>query len=356
MSIRIGILAAAGLLCIQLVARADDAAGAPAAAADFSRLIPQLDDSEFSRRQAASQDLMEAGKAVFPELEKAALEGSREASGRAIDILRAHYTRGDDETKQAAQAALERLAKSSNAGAAQRAGAVLNPPKPEEDPFNGQFGAVPIIRRAGIQIQVAAANANGGRRVSTKRDANGKVEIEAQENGKKTKIVKQPDGSIEMEVTETINGKETTKKYAAKNYDDLKKNEPEAAKAYDQYNAGGLGNIQIQAGFAPALPGLPNLPIAPAPNLPGAPNLPVPPNVRGVPNMPAQLRDLRIKSIERQLELLKRQAANNPAAQRLVDLLQDQKQELEKQAEAEKSEKPAEPVPAPAPAEAKPAE
>jgi hypothetical protein len=318
MCIRWGLVAGVGLLSVNLLAL-------NLLAADVERLIPQLDDAEFSQRQAASQELMEAGKAVFPQLEKAALEGSREASGRAIDILRTHYTRGDDATKQAAQGALERLAKSGSAGAAQRANEILNPPKVQEDPF-GRFGG-PINRLGNIQIQIAAANA-GGRHTFTRREANGKVEIEATEGAKKTKIVKQPDGSIEMEITETANGKVTTKKYSAKNLDELKMKEPEAAKIYDRYNAGGFGgNIRIQ-GFGQALPPLPNAP--------------------GVPNLPAGARELRLKSLDRQIEQFKAQAANNPAAQRIVDLLQEQKKELERQVEAEK--KPAE-KPAAAPAE-----
>ncbi len=337
MGIRWGLWAGVGLLSGSLSARADDAASAPTtpaaeAATEISRLIPQLDDAEFSQRQAASQELMEAGKAVFPELEKAALEGSREASGRAIDILRTHFSRGDDATKQAAQAALERLAKSGNAGAAQRAGDVLNPPKPVEDPFNGRFGGGPILRGAGIQIQVAAANINGGRRVSTRRDANGKVEIEATEGTKKTKIVKQPDGSIEMEITEPANGKETTKKYSAKNYDELKMKDAEAAKIYDQYNAGGIGNIPIQAEICVL-------------GLPGIPNLQRAPNVR------PEVRDQMIKNLDRQIEQLKGQAAEQSrrAADRR-DPPGTEKNRLNSEAQAEK--KPAEAAPAEKPAEA----
>src|SRR5262245_6965349 len=154
MCIRWGLVAGLAMLSVNLLA-AQDGVTPAAPATDVSRLIPQLDDAEFAQRQAASQELMESGKAVFPQLEKAALEGSREASGRAIDILKTHYTRGDDATKQAAQAALERLAKSGSSGAAQRADEVLNPPKPPEDPFNGRFGVAPgIIRGANIQIQV----------------------------------------------------------------------------------------------------------------------------------------------------------------------------------------------------------
>ena len=324
MGIRWGLWAGVGLLSGSLLARADDAASRPTtpaaeAATEISRLIPQLDDAEFSQRQAASQELMEAGKAVFPELEKAALEGSREASGRAIDILRTHFSRGDDATKQAAQAALERLAKSGNAGAAQRAGDVLNPPKPVEDPFNGRFGGGPILRGAGIQIQVAAANINGGRRVSTRRDANGKVEIEATEGTKKTKIVKQPDGSIEMEITEPVGGKETTKKYSAKNYDELKMKDAEAAKIYDQYNAGGIGNIPIQR-FAPGLPGQPA----------------VAPNADGIKRM--------VESIDGQIERQKARLPNDPNAQRMIDSLERTKQRMKEllPAEAKPVEKPAE--------------
>jgi hypothetical protein len=334
---RWGMLAAAGMLLGCLWAQAEEVAAVPdttpgaQAATDQSRLIPQLDNVEFSERQAASQELLEAGKAVFPQLEKAAQEGSREASGRALDILKTHYARGDDETKQAAQAALERLAKSHNAGAAQRAHEILNPPKPEENAFNGRFGAVPIIRGANIQIQVAG-NVAGARRMSTRRDANGKVEIEAEENGKKTKIVKQPDGSIEMEITETVNGKETTKKHSAKNYDELKMKDAEAAKIYDQYNAGGVGNLQIQAGFGPGLPGIPNL--------------------QRAPNVPPEVREQMIKSLERQIEQIKGQAPNNPSAQRLVEILQERKKGLEQQAPAEQkpapAEKPAEAPPGPA--------
>jgi hypothetical protein len=346
MGTRWGCLAAAGLLCLGVAARADDAAGpvpetsAADIAADIAKLIPRLDDAEFSQRQAASQELMEAGKTVFPQLEKAALEGSREASGRALDILKTHFTRGDDDTKQAAKAALERLAKSSNAGAAQRANDVLNPPK-LPDPLNAQFGALPIIRGANIQIQVAAGNIPAMRRSVTIKDINGQREIEVVENDKKTKIIKSPNGSIEAEITEKQNGKEVTRKVQAKDLDDLKKKDADAAKIYEQYSQNGIGNIQIQAGFAPGLPGIPN-----------------------APNLPAEVRDQTIKNMERQIEQLKAQAATNPAAQRLVDLLQDRKKALEQQAQAEKAgakpaeTKPAESKPAaetPAPAE-KPAD
>lgn len=321
MAARLNLMIAVGLTCMCLAARADDA---PAASTDdVASLIPQLDDGEFSQRQAASQKLMAAGKAVFPQLEKAALEGSREASGRAIDILKTHFTRGDDETKQAAKASLERLAGSGSAGAAQRASEVINPPKEPELPFNGRFGG-PILRGANLQIQVG--NLNGNRRSSTKRDANGRVEVELEENGKKTRIVKNPNGGMEAETTEKQNGQDVTKKVEAKDLDELKKKDPDAAKIFEQYGGNGnrLGNIQIQGGFAPGLPGAPNVP--------------------GAPNLPADLRERMIKSYDQHIELLKPLAANNSGAQRQIEILQQRKKDLEQQA-----------LPAPAPAE-KPAE
>src|SRR5205085_11165171 len=96
-------------------------------------------------------------------LEKAAETGSREVSSRAIEILKKHYERGDFETKEAATAALSRLAKSGNPSVAQRAEAVLHPPAETAQPqpiFGGGF-AVPV-RGANIQIQVQAGNAAGG--------------------------------------------------------------------------------------------------------------------------------------------------------------------------------------------------
>ncbi|MBC8873797.1 MAG: hypothetical protein H8E44_30525 [Planctomycetes bacterium] len=56
-----------------------------------------------------------------------------------------------------------------------------------------------------------------------------------------------------MEVTEKKDGKETTKKYAAKNADELKKDHAEAHKIYEKYSKGAGGRIQIQA--FPAQPG-----------------------------------------------------------------------------------------------------
>ena len=105
------------------------------------------------------------------------------------------------------------------------------------------------LRLRGLNIPLRGLVPRGGRnakRISIK-VVNGLKEIEAEENGRKVKIKDHPENGIEMEVTETKDGKETTSKYKAKSADDLKKNHPDAHKLYEKYNQkNGRGAIQIR--------------------------------------------------------------------------------------------------------------
>src|SRR5687768_11032011 len=161
---------------------------------------------------------------------------------------------------------------------------------------------VPNFRRGNMHIQVGAPVINNVNRRVSIREANGRREIEHVENGKTTKIVKNPNGSIEAETTEKQNGKDVTKKVEAKDLEDLKKKDPDAAKIFEQFTPNGAGNIQIQPGFAPDRFGIPNLPAA----LPDRP---------GVPNLPADIIEQQLKSLDRLIERVKANAPNNPAAQ-----------------------------------------
>src|SRR4051794_38082774 len=76
---------------------------------EIARLIEQLDAPEFGERQEASRRLSEAGKSALPDVEKAVTAPSREVSGRALDILKLHFQRGDADLKQAAKESLSRL-------------------------------------------------------------------------------------------------------------------------------------------------------------------------------------------------------------------------------------------------------
>ncbi|MDX1948059.1 MAG: hypothetical protein SFU86_21855 [Pirellulaceae bacterium] len=277
---------------------------------EASRWLEQLDGSEFAQRQEASQKLSEAGRQVFPELEKAAETGTREVATRAIDILKRHFERGDSETKAAAEAALQRLSKSTNKSASQRAIAALTPPQQGQP----MFGGIPVanlpIRLNNIQIQGMApriGNAGGGaivRRVHI-RQANGKREIEVEEGDRKVKIESTPAG-IQAEITEKINGQETTRKVDAKDLDDLKKKDPALARIYEQHTPGN-GNMQIQANGIPGL--------QPAP-----------------PAVPAgDAKEQMIKRLDDTIARLKAQAQArpNPSIDRFIESLEQQKQRLQ---------------------------
>lgn len=301
MSARLSLIAATAL-ALACTPSAGDESPVPTAAAeavaDVGRLVQNLDDAEFARRQEASQRLTEAGKIVFPELERAAQEGSREASGRAVEILERHFQRGEDDTKQAAKASLERLAASGNPSAAQRANNVLNPPpEPALDPL-GRFGARPV-RAGNIQIQIAANNGNNVRRVQV-RNTNGKKEIELEENGKKTKVQDGANGGIEVEITQKINGKETTEKVQAKDLAELKTKHPEAARIYEQYQQGANG-IQVQFG-----------------------------GLQNGRRLPKEIAERMAQSIDNQIKQLEGQARNNPGLQRHIEALKERKKEFER--------------------------
>jgi hypothetical protein len=261
---------------------------------DASRLIEQLDAPGFAERQEASRKLSEAGKAVFPELEKAAESGSREVASRAVEVFKRHFEGGDDETKQAARGALERLAKSGNAPAAQQAISALNPqplatiPQINQNRINPAL--IPLIQQRGIQIQVGNLGPNVVRRTRISNN-NGLKEIEIQDGDKVTKI-RDVAGGIEAETTEKVNGKETTRKVEAKNLDELKQKDADAARIYEQYNR-------------------------------RATPVPIPAAI------PAEMRQRQIESIDRSIERAKAQLPDNPAAQRMIDSLERLKQQIQ---------------------------
>lgn len=226
--------------------RAADQPATPAAAAtgEVAKLIKQLDADQFTERQAASDKLQAMGKAVIEALVGAATGESLEATVRAIEILKKFHDAGDAATKEAAKAALEKLAKGSHVEAARRAQEALPSTAPP-----GQIGNRIFIAGGGIQVAVAGAAFGAGRRVSV-RHANGVKTIEGSEGEEKVKIVEEANKSIKMEVTTKKNGKEVTDKYEAKDTDDLKKKDAKAYEIYQKYAQNALGAAG-GIGFAP---------------------------------------------------------------------------------------------------------
>jgi hypothetical protein len=254
----VGLIVAGVLPALAHVAAGSDVVqseGGKERAQQIDDWVRQLDSNQFSQRHEASQQLESVGSEAIPALAAAAVGTSREVTLRSLDILRKHFGRDDQVLRAAAQAALEKIAASDHASAAQRAKDILDPPPPP--------AAAPGIRFAlpQIQIQMNAVAGNQARRIQIK---NGVKQTDITDGDRQIKIVDNPGGSIQLEVTEKKDGKQTTEKYEAKNADDLKKNHPEAHQLYQKYSQQMGPVVRIQA--AQAQPGgVPANPAAPAP-------------------------------------------------------------------------------------------
>ncbi len=250
-----------------------------AAAADFDSLIKQLDAEDFAARQEASQRLAAAGEQAIPVLEKATSSDSRETSVRAFDILKGHFDKGAPGVKDSAKLALERIAKADAGSASRRATEILTPPV-VTPPVNGRVGGVPIaggIRIAGARIMVAGGAIGGGVESKIKIE-DGVRTTEVKDKDRQVKIVDDPAKGLQLEVTETKDGKETTQKYEAKNAEELKTKNPEAHKIFEQYSQKGaeikIGGFRLVPGAVPFAPGI--LPPRAIPAIPLIPGIPVP--------------------------------------------------------------------------------
>lgn len=283
-------------LCVPpVVVAAESPPPATPQVADVDRWITDLDAPEFAQRQAASQKLAASGTEIFPQLEKAAESGSREVASRAIDILKTHFENGDEDARTVAKETLERLSKCGNSAAAERANLALNPPERQSIPMiTGNLRRLPIqLNNRQVQIQLGG---NVGKRLHMSQRG-GVREIESEENGRKVKITQQADGKIEMEITEKENGKDVTKKYEAKNADELKTKHPDAYKDFEPFK--GPDGIRIGMDF------------------PGA----------------KEHSERIVKMLDDQIERLKPRAQENPAVQRMIENLQEQRDRYKKQSD-----------------------
>jgi hypothetical protein len=248
----------------------------------IAQLIEQLDAADYDTREAACGKLASKGKAAIAALEKAAAHGNLEVSSRATTVLGKLLKASDEATEKAANDALEHLANGDSPAAARKAKAILdkknglqnndqklNPPG-ITIPGNG-FGGQIIIN--GGQLNIGGL---GGMRTMSVKNVNGVKEISASEDGKTVKIQDDPAQGIKIEFTEKQNGKEVTKKYDAKNVEELKKKQPAGYELYKKYGGEQPGNgimqLRVQAGgnlqmipgnAIPAFPLQPALPLMP---------------------------------------------------------------------------------------------
>src|SRR4029079_13403585 len=137
------------------------------------------------------------------------------------------FENGDEELKGNAREILTRLARNENASTAQRARNVLDPPRTSML----LIGAMPNAR--GLPFippqQIT--------RTQMTTEINGRREIEVRENGRKTKIQTLPNGQIQIEFTEPLNGRDITRKIEAKDITELKRKDAEAGQVYELYDA-----------------------------------------------------------------------------------------------------------------------
>jgi hypothetical protein len=200
------------------------AAGAPdqpAAKADatpqqqkIADLVKQLGADDFATRDAASNELMKIGPEALPAL-KEALKSEDPSIQSYAEYLVPRIEGARDGRRAPA-----------------RRGAVG---QPRIGPGVGLPADVLVARGGRININVAA---NNGVRTTKIVD------------GDRTVVIDEGPDGIRMNVTDNDGGKPVQKDYEAKNIEELRKNNPEAADIYDKYTARGRalaigGNARI---------------------------------------------------------------------------------------------------------------
>ncbi len=229
--------------------------GLPDAAAetsDLDRWIHQLDSDAFAERRAATQKLFEMGSNAVSALADIASSELSEAGMRAIDILKRHARSDNSELQSSATEALTQIANNEHARLASSAREALRPQTPASlnrfgpgfPQIGGGFpqGAAGPIPRRGITRQVS-------------RSSKGIRDTEIEDGTRKIKIHEEPAGDISVEITVTEGDKPTTRRFEAKNADELKQKSTEAHQLYEafgkpsQANAANRANPQNGAMF-----------------------------------------------------------------------------------------------------------
>jgi hypothetical protein len=224
----------------RVVSNDQPAATAPEKATreQLEQWITELIHPKFAIRQAASQKLLEAGRAGMEAVAKAADSPDLELATRCLAILNEGLSSSDDSSKKAAREALNKLTKSQNKSVAQRAQQALeisaNPPRAIL-PQGFRNGRLPPMGVNNVAIQV---NVNNGRR-----------ETKITENGKEIVIKDNNRQDIQVSITDTVNGMKKTTVAEGKDPDDLKKNSPEAHAYFEKYKQGDGNIFRVQVGL-----------------------------------------------------------------------------------------------------------
>ena len=219
--------------------------------------IEQLDRPAYSERQSASQHLEDAGAAALANLETAIVSGSREASGRALDILKRHFETGEADLKLAAQAVLVRLAGHTSASTAQRARNILNPPR--EGSIMGPMPVgfqQPMAPRVNFFAGGLPANPAFFRTISIS-NINGRKSLKIDERERLIIMQTAPAGGIEVEITDKQNPRNPVRRLNARDLTDLKRKDAELGRLYEDHSGvaqglpTGIGITELPVGIRP---------------------------------------------------------------------------------------------------------
>jgi hypothetical protein len=260
------LLGCLGMLCLAALSQGEDklskennqvdkpANSSPSAdGQQVAKLIDQLNDERFAKREQATEELTKLGQKSIPALGDAAADERPEVSERAFKILGTILEKGDATSQEAAKAKLGELAKSDNAGVAKEAKKILD--RPTESPEDARrlarpgiiFPGGPFPGGGGPRIEIAPGAIGGGiridgggvRRMTIRATGGGDKEIEVTEGDRTVKITENATDGIRVESTETKDGKSITKEYKAANEKELKEKHPEGHKLYKEYSGGG---------------------------------------------------------------------------------------------------------------------
>lgn len=206
----------------------------------LDELVDELGSPRFAVRHQAARKLKAAGQRGIETLRRVTQTGTKETASQALKILQEHMANENNHALQiAAKNALEQISTDENNPNSSVAKGVLNKKDNAQSTQNQQPRKFQMVvprmnRAAGVRIQV--------------QNKNGKLQIQHEIKGEKTKITEREDG-IEVEKKDA-KGKSTKKTY--KNVDEMKEKDKEAHQMFQKYkNMGGRIQIRINGNGKP---------------------------------------------------------------------------------------------------------
>ena len=156
----------------------------------LDELVDELGSPRFAVRHQAARKLKAAGQRGIETLRRVTQTGTKETASQALKILQEHMANENNHALQiAAKNALEEISADENNPNSSVAKGVLNKEANAQSTQNQQLRKFPMVvprmnRAAGVRIQV--------------QNENGKLQIQHEIKGEKTKITEREDG-IEVE-------------------------------------------------------------------------------------------------------------------------------------------------------------